>query len=267
MTPCPSLPVCCETPYGYEIPGTPFNPPPIIPVVTSATVRQLVSTLFSYQILATNGPILSYGASGLPAGLTINQTTGVISGTILSTSLISYSIQISATNQFGTGYGILVIVVVNVPSVTLTADVPSVPGGSAVEVAIDGGGYVSMTDGQTKTFQPTTDLKIKLTVGPGSYNSTSGPSAMPEANNFIVAFPALVSTIYNLSGQVSGSSGLAVYSVLGGSEAADLDQRFNGTFNTQITGGGTLKTYGEIYCGLNGFLDVTNATVEMIINF
>jgi hypothetical protein len=56
-----------------------LNPAPVL--TGSATASGTVGSAFSYQILATNEPT-SYGASGLPPGLAINQVTGMISGTL-----------------------------------------------------------------------------------------------------------------------------------------------------------------------------------------
>src|SRR4029077_5909491 len=54
---------------------------PVAPVITSAgTASGTVGTAFSYQIVATNSPT-SFNATGLPAGLTVNAGTGLISGT------------------------------------------------------------------------------------------------------------------------------------------------------------------------------------------
>src|SRR5439155_1481925 len=56
-----------------------IKPPP--PVITSATTASgTVGVAFSYQITATNNPT-SFNATGLPAGLTVNTSTGLISGT------------------------------------------------------------------------------------------------------------------------------------------------------------------------------------------
>ncbi len=54
--------------------------------------------LFSYSILASNSPA-SFSASGLPAGLNLNPTTGVISGYPVVSG--AYTITIGAANQYG----------------------------------------------------------------------------------------------------------------------------------------------------------------------
>ncbi len=76
------------------IPGV----PPII-TNTIVAVAGTVATPFSYTITASGSPT-SYGASGLPAGLTLNPSTGVISGTptIAATSIVA----LTATSGDGT---------------------------------------------------------------------------------------------------------------------------------------------------------------------
>jgi Concanavalin A-like lectin/glucanases superfamily/Fibronectin type III domain len=71
--------------------------PPSITSPTTATAS--AGTAFSYQITANNSPI-SYNATGLPFGFTINATTGLITGTPSSTGI--YSITAYATNADGT---------------------------------------------------------------------------------------------------------------------------------------------------------------------
>jgi hypothetical protein len=73
-------------------------PPPVITSPTSASGQQNV--FFSYQITATNNPT-SYGTSGLPPGLSVNTSSGLISGT--PTVSGTFNVTISATNGGGTG--------------------------------------------------------------------------------------------------------------------------------------------------------------------
>lgn len=86
---------------------SPAEPPP--PVITSQTAVQGVSGApFLYHIEATNSPT-SYGAEGLPSGLTLNATTGVITGTLPSPRV--YSITLTATNAKGTASKTLALTV------------------------------------------------------------------------------------------------------------------------------------------------------------
>src|SRR5438477_8366244 len=73
-------------------------PPPVIQPPFTATGQ--VGVAFSYTITATNSPT-SYNATSLPAGLSVNTSTGVISGT--PTTAGTYTVTISATNAGGTG--------------------------------------------------------------------------------------------------------------------------------------------------------------------
>ena len=81
----------------------------IAPVITSPTTASgTVGASFSYRIAASNSPT-SFGATGLPAGLTLNTSTGLISGTP-STAGAS-TVSISATNSAGTGPATLTIII------------------------------------------------------------------------------------------------------------------------------------------------------------
>ncbi|TAF09683.1 MAG: hypothetical protein EAZ75_07095, partial [Flavobacteriia bacterium] len=66
------------------------------------------NTAFNYTITASQNPT-SYNATGLPTGLSINTTTGVISGSPTQTGV--FNATISAANTAGTGTATLVITV------------------------------------------------------------------------------------------------------------------------------------------------------------
>jgi Domain of unknown function (DUF4082)/Putative Ig domain/Pectate lyase superfamily protein len=85
------------------------------PAITSLlTASGTAGTPFSYTITATNNPT-SFNATGLPTGLSVNTSTGAISGTPSAAG--TYSVPLSATNAAGTGTATL----------TLTISASSVP--------------------------------------------------------------------------------------------------------------------------------------------
>lgn len=79
------------------------------PVISSSLTQSgQVGSIFNYQITASGSPT-SYGATGLPVGLSVSTSTGAITGipTVAGTS----NVTISATNGSGTGTATLVITV------------------------------------------------------------------------------------------------------------------------------------------------------------
>ena len=350
MPTCPSIPVCCDDPYSYQLPGTPYPPLPTgAPVVTSATVDVISATHLSYQILATNNPT-SYGASGLPAGLILNAATGIISGTITDPDPLTYIVEISATNPNGTGFGTLTINVLPLAPVVTSQSLPlgvgvalayqiiathsptsygatSLPTGLVIDtvtgiisgtivstssatytigltatnaggtgsgtltlhmvpaftitlsnggvagasnmISIDGGAYAPYADG-TYTLHPSSQIKIKEVVGPGSYGNT-GFTSMPAANGLTVSFNYPVTTAYNVVGVCAGVGHFIAFGRL---DMAGTDYNSGpvvGTLNLNATGGGTLQTGGEWLSewsgNFNNALTVTNLYFESIINF
>ena len=87
-----------SSPFALRVTVTPSAATSAVTSATTASVSPGGS--FTYQIAAGNTPV-SYNADGLPAGLTLNATTGVISGTV--TTAGTYVISVSANNAAGTG--------------------------------------------------------------------------------------------------------------------------------------------------------------------
>ena len=119
---------------------------PRIPVITSAaTATAAVGQTFTYNIIASNVPT-SYGAANLPTGLSVNTSTGVISGT--PTTLGTYTITVSARNAGGEGNQTLTLTVTSPPLITINY--------------IDAVGFVLIFNGdknQAAVLQYTTDFK------------------------------------------------------------------------------------------------------------
>lgn len=90
--------VCADGTIVYELAAVVVLAPPIL-VTSPAIPDGTVGTAFTYTPINTGGAATSYSATGLPPGVTINTTTGVLSGTV--TAAGTYTIAITATNADG----------------------------------------------------------------------------------------------------------------------------------------------------------------------
>ncbi len=123
----------------YTLSGT-ISAISLVPSITSSALSSAkVGTAFSYQVTATNTPT-SYGVSGLPAGITPNLTTGLLSGT--PTVAGTFPVVLTATNASGTGSSFTMTLTVS-PAVVQLTD------------AIDLTGY-SVTSGGASPWLPVT---------------------------------------------------------------------------------------------------------------
>ncbi|MGB9067210.1 MAG: putative Ig domain-containing protein, partial [Candidatus Acidiferrales bacterium] len=169
------------------------------PAITSATTASgSLGTAFSYQITATNSPT-SYGATGLPAGLSVNAGTGLISGT--PTGAGTSTISLSATNAGGTGPATL----------TLTVN-------AALAPVITSATTTSGTVGITFSYQ------ITATNSPTSYGATGLPAGLSvnTGTGLVSGTPTAAGTsTISLSATNAGGTGPAtlILTVSGGGVA------------------------------------------------
>ena len=102
----------CDTVRMFSaVPGTfsGLSQVPLAPVITSAgAAGASTGTAFSYAIAANNAPT-SYGATGLPAGLSLDSIGGLISGTPSATGI--FNVGLSAANAQGIATANLVLTV------------------------------------------------------------------------------------------------------------------------------------------------------------
>ncbi len=131
---------------------------PSINSAASATATAHVA--FSYTINATGSPT-SYGASGLPPGLSVNSTTGVISGTTTSTG--NFPVILSAANAGGEGTQVLSL------SVAPNAGAPAITGNLTAGALVRS----AFTYQIAATNSPTAYLATNLPAGL-SINTTTG---------------------------------------------------------------------------------------------
>ncbi len=223
------------------------------PSITSATTASgTVGSSLTYQITATNTPT-SYGATGLPAGLTVNTSTGLISGT--PTAAGTSTVTLTATNAGGTGTASMSLAIAaegpalsvnatSIPfgdvtdgspsyqSVTLTSS-----GTTAVTVSagsVSGTGYTisgvsfpsTLNPGQTATleieFDPTTpgvsDGSVTLTS-----NSSTGTTSTISLSGTGVAASYEVSLTWDApTGSSDPVEGYNVYRAVSGSSTYQL---------------------------------------------
>ena len=137
---------------------------PAAPVISSAaTASGTVGTAFSYQIVASGSPT-SYSATGLPAGLTVNAASGVISGT--PTSAATSTVTMNAANAGGSGAKVLTITVTAAP-VVVTA--PVISSAATANGKVGTAFSYRIVASGTPTSYSATGLPAGLTV-----NATSG---------------------------------------------------------------------------------------------
>jgi PKD repeat protein len=164
------------------------GPKPVITSPTSATGQ--VGVAFSYQITANNGPIISYSATGLPAGLNVNTSTGLISGT--PTTAGTYSVTISATNSSGTGSATLTLTIKPPPPVITSATTAS------------------------GTVCSAFSYQITATNNPTSYNATPLPAGLTvnTSTGLISGTPTASGTFtVTISATNAGGTGSATLSI------------------------------------------------------
>jgi hypothetical protein len=136
-------------------------------VITSTlTASGSTGFAFSYNITATNSPT-KYNASGLPAGLSVNTSSGLISGTPTTNGTTTSTL--SAINATGTGQAYLVISVIwTKPVITSTS-------------AVTGTANYSFSYQVVATNSPTnytaSGLPAGLSIGAGTGLITGAPTS------------------------------------------------------------------------------------------
>ena len=211
------------------------------PVITSATTASgNVGSAFSYQITATNAPT-SYGATGLPAGLTVNSGTGMVSGT--PTAAGTSTVTLSATNSGGTGNATLTLTI-NVAAPVITSATT-----------------VNGTTGSAFSYQ------IMATNAPTSYRATGLPTGLTvnSGTGMVSGTPTAAGTsMVTLSATNTGGTGNATLTLTINvaapaiTSATTASGTVGSAFSYQITATNTPTSYGAT--GLPAGLTVASTT-------
>lgn len=179
------------------------------PIMTgSATASGTYNSPFSYNITASGSPT-SFGASGLPSGLSVNTTTGLISGNPTQTG--TFSATVIATNSAGSVTAPLTVTIYKaIATVTLTnlsvtydglpkpVTVTTNPANRPVVVTYDGGYVVPGNPGSYSAVATVNDPNYQ---GSGSGTLVISPAPTTLNANFTSASTVpLTTSIYYPSG-------------------------------------------------------------------
>jgi uncharacterized repeat protein (TIGR03803 family) len=232
--------------YGY---GSVFEATPSVAQTGTAVA-------FNYHILGTNGPN-SYTAMGLPAGLSLNNSTGLISGTAAQTG--TFTIPLSATNDGGTGSGTLTIVVlppVVITSATSVSGTTGVPFSYQITGNSNPGSYLAtgLPTGLSMSTQtglisgtPAVSGTYGVTIGAANQSGTTTEALSLAVNPIPVINSTLIETgsdDFSFSYQVTTINTATSYSESGLPAGLTLDPNSGiisgtlattGTFNVTIT--------------------------------
>lgn len=159
-------------------------PPTTAPIITSSLNVTTGIGAFSYQIAASNSVTSFAAISGLPGALTLDTTTGVISGTL--PAIANYRITFSAINALGGTSAVLALHVAN-------------PLGN--QPTITSGTSESTTVGEPFNYQ------ITATNTPTSWTADSLPAGLTLGSNGLISGVATARGIFDIPVSASNASG------------------------------------------------------------
>jgi autotransporter-associated beta strand protein len=241
---------------GYD-PGSAFVSNEVVPAVpptpvinSSLTASTTYGTGATYNITADGYYVSSYNATGLPTGMSVNTSTGVI--TIAATTAAGvYPITISATNSGGTGTAELVYTVQQ-KGLTITglSGVNKVYDGATTASLSGTAAYSGLVNGESFSVSGTPSANFAdKNVGTGKVITVTGYTA-PSANYTVTQPAGLTANITALAVTISGTrsyNGLesvagAVLSVSNAISGDDISFTGSGKLSSKDVGTRSLTT-------------------------
>jgi hypothetical protein len=157
--------------------------------------------------VTASGNPTSYGASNLPAGLSINPSSGIISGTP-EVSVTNSIVQLSAVNANGTGTANLTVTITKgTPTITLVPVASAITAGQALSNSIISGGSVNPAGG---TWAWSSPASTNTLAGTNNYAAVYIPASADQVNwNNLTSSLAVVvnaGTGFNLNTWLAGQT-------------------------------------------------------------
>ena len=200
------------------------------PAITSTTSASgTVGSTFSYSITASGTPS-SYNASSLPSGLSVNTSTGVISGTPSSAG--TFTLSISASNTAGTGSASLRITILKgAPTITTGPSASAITYGQTLASSALNGGSASIAGNFSWTTPSTAPA-----VGTSVQNVTFTPNDTANYNSATTSVSVTVN-----QAPPPPPTGLVITS-----DRAAVSINLGASFSHQITASGSPTSFGAI---------------------
>ncbi len=226
---------------------------PSAPVVTSPlTANGVFGQAFSYQITATNSPV-SFGASPLDPGVSVNAVTGLVSGTPTAAGV--FNVTVSATNPGGTG--------MQVVQVTISAANQTIAFGAQTSPRAFGNGVFPIatgtaTSGLTVTYSsltPSVCTVAGTNVTPVSAGTCTIAANQAGNGNFNAALQVTQDVTISASPPGAPTIGVAV----GGVSQASI------AFTPPANTGGSPVTQYNATCNPGGFAG-SNSTSPVVVS-
>ncbi len=212
----------------------------------SATANGTYDQSFTYSAALSDS--LDYSASGLPAGLTIDQATGVISGTLFGAAG-TYSVTLSAENGAGTGTGALTLTIGG------GGQLPGAPTG-VTAAAGDGQASVSFTAPVLNGGSAITGYAVTATPASGPTVTATGSSS-PVTITGLTDGVVYVVSVAAVNATGTGPGGQAVETVAPSSPTIYSAS----VLASHLAGGGP---YGVAAAGSGGVYVTTGDAVQKI---